>query len=228
MLLDHPFQIFRDPFPHIVSCPAIPWSEYWELQRAFPNFHLPGERQNQRVDMQVQQAKRDIPDNPWVAFMEAQMPTLHERVCDLFGLEFPGAVGLRGIDEQTRYPNEVNLQAMLSVNTHVAYRSRNIGPHLDDAHEIWGGLFYVPETGDTQGGNFRLYKQHYPYKFYGKLKVPDEVVECVKEVPYEPNKLLLFLNLPASIHGTSEREPGPYLRRFACFGADYHTPLYRQ
>ena len=43
---------------------------------------------------------------------------------------------------------------------------------------------------------------------------------------YKANTLLLFVNSPFAVHGVTERQPTPHLRRYVNFVAEMREPLY--
>ncbi len=140
--------------------------------------------------------------------------------------------GKHNADNQDR---DIQMDCQFSVNSEVREVSSVRGPHVDSRYKLFNTLLYfrLPED-DSAGGEFELYRYkagryHYdsprPFDFrevnrlgLRKLeKIPFDVVEKVKSVPYRSNTLVMLLNTPYSIHGVSDRSVTALPRRYVNF-----------
>ena len=56
--------------------------------------------------------------------------------------------------------------------------------------------------------------------------IDDDQVELVNTVQYRANTLVMFVNSPFAVHGVTERQPTPHVRRYINFIAQFREPLY--
>ena len=97
-------------------------------------------------------------------------------------------------------------------------RRTTLGPHVDSERELFACLIYLRHPDDcSDGGSLILYekKSDTPPKFMSSLRrVPMKYLDAVKEIKYESNKAILFINHPRySIHSISSRDNPAWDRR---------------
>ena len=96
------------------------------------------------------------------------------------------------------------------INTPCLYQSSVRESHLDNPAEIFAGLFYLREDSDNSlGGNLQIMeiKKFKKSKFFSKksqVKNKSDL-NIFKEIRYEKNKVIFFLNTENSIHNVSSR-----------------------
>jgi hypothetical protein len=80
------------------------------------------------------------------------------------------------------------------------------GKHLDAGDKVIVGLWYFAHPGDRAGGHLKL----------GLNTV----------IPYQPNSMVIFPNLPSAWHEVTPRGPSIYDRRFINFVAETDVRLH--
>ena len=131
-------------------------------------------------------------------------------------------VSWRGADDET----DVQLDVQFAFNSPVRELSSVRGPHVDKPRRLISGLLYMPQSGDTAGGELMLYRFKGTPRLRGVMAAPDDVAE-VSRVPYEANRLILFLNGPTSVHGVMPRQVTDTVRRYVNLFVDVRTPLFQ-
>jgi len=80
------------------------------------------------------------------------------------------------------------------------------GKHLDTGDKAIVGLWYFAHPGDLAGGNLKL--------------------GLDTMIPYQPNSMVIFPNLPSAWHEVTPRGPSIYDRRFINFVAETDVRLH--
>jgi hypothetical protein len=130
-------------------------------------------------------------------------------------------VSWRGAGADTDF----QLDFQLSYNSPVREVSSVRGPHLDKTRRLVSALLYMPQPGDDAGGDLVVYRFKGARRFQGVAADLDDV-EPVTVVPYEPNRLMLFVNGTDSVHGVLPRAVTDKVRRYVNLFIDYREPLF--
>ncbi len=223
------------PFPHLVLDGVYPNDEYAALARGFPPFeafveggqHL---HNNQAVRIPAGRviAEPRFPEawRSWFAYhtSAAFWADIVRVFGDAIRASHPGIetragrgladwrVGRKGAGENC----DIALDALFVVNTPVTRASSVRPPHVDDAHKVFAGLFYMrAQDDDSRGGDLELFAPRGGDGFvFGGHYVPSRQLGQRTRIPYAPNRFVAFVNSGVSVHGVSVREPTPHLRRY--------------
>jgi hypothetical protein len=135
--------------------------------------------------------------------------------------------GIRKID--TFETSDVLLDALICVNTPVTHRPTSVrAAHIDFPDKLFVGLFYLRDPkDDSTGGDLELYKfkNGKPQGFRSNA-LPSYAIEFCKEIKYERNVLVLFLNSIYSVHGVTVRSVTNYPRYFVNLVGEVKKPLF--
>jgi hypothetical protein len=130
---------------------------------------------------------------------------------------------------------DIQLDCQFGVNSPVRQATSVRGPHTDSRYKLFAALLYFRKPGDnSRGGELELYRYRDGRLNYRPgmpirrdfireagvraLNVIDPaLVERVRTFIYEPNTLIMWLNMPYSVHGVSPREPTDWERRYVNF-----------
>lgn len=121
---------------------------------------------------------------------------------------------------------DIQMDVQFAFNSPVREVSSVRGPHVDKPRRLISGLLYMPQSGDAAGGELMLYRFKGRPKLRGVMADPDDVAE-VSRVPYDANRLILFLNGPTSVHGVMPRQVTDGVRRYVNLFVDVRAPLFR-
>ena len=124
-------------------------------------------------------------------------------------------------DEAT--PFKINCQ--FSYNTPVTELSSVRDAHLDKTRRLVSGLFYFKLGDDDAGGDLGIYRFKGARKFVD-VYAPMDALELAEIVPYEANRITMFVNSPDAVHAVQPRKPTPHLRRYINLYIDYKEPLF--
>jgi hypothetical protein len=95
------------------------------------------------------------------------------------------------------------------INTPNLYKSSVRQSHLDNSAELFAGLFYLrDDLDDSSGGNMQVMeiKKNKKTVFHQKSLVKNQSdLNIFKEIKYEKNKVIFFMNTINSIHSVSPR-----------------------
>lgn len=95
------------------------------------------------------------------------------------------------------------------INTPCYHETSVRQSHLDNSAEIFAGLFYLRDDNDrSSGGNLQVMevKNKKKINFHQKSEVKNQFdLDIFKEVKYEKNKVIFFLNTKNSIHNVTSR-----------------------
>lgn len=246
---------YRTPFPHVIIENALPKEVYTYISCSFPQPEQIARgapyAPNSRYDLDARFLLPDV-DNisiKWREFISYHCSSLWwEELVEVFGpaiLETYGEepffancpsvapefgdleVGVRNGVNYKRW--DIHLDAKPGINTPVEEEGRVRGPHVDNPHQIIGGLFYMRMgRDDSTGGDLILYKWKDGQRptFHTKAEIYDDLVEEVAVVPYAANTLVLFLNSDQGVHGVSPRCSTRHFRRLVNLIAETPSKLF--
>jgi hypothetical protein len=120
---------------------------------------------------------------------------------------------------------DIQLDVQLAFNSPVREVSSVRGPHVDKPKRLISGLLYMPQPGDTAGGELMLYRFKGAPKLHGVMADFEDVAETFR-VPYTANRLIVFLNGPTSVHGVMPRQVTDTVRRYVNLFVDVREPLF--
>lgn len=240
-----PADLRLEPFPHVVIDDALPADSYRLLADSFPSFAQVAwdgpAPSNQRFAMStfMYEILDSVPDC-WRAFGGRHTGRAFLRqVYALFAGHWPPAaegewarldtasLGLFMRDHNA----DIQCDARAELNTPVTDAPGSVrGGHLDTANRLFSGLLYMrPDGDDTPGGELCLYR---PAAGVDPLARKDAfafeaeaLVEAVR-VPYAANRLVMFPNSPAAIHGVSPRPLTPWQRNYVFMTAEVGRDLF--
>lgn len=139
-------------------------------------------------------------------------------------------VGVKLID--TYEDKKVLLNAEICADTPVKEVSSVRKIHLDHAQKLGVALLYLKRKDDnSEGGNFEIYKHTNDRKYIINhiRNIKDRYTQDftkIKEVTYEHNTLVIFLNSPKSFHAVSVRQPTNHLRYVFDIAFEVGFPLF--
>jgi len=149
----------------------------------------------------------------------------------------------KSLDELTVQPRraedqgaDIWIDIQFAINTPVQEPSRVRGRHVDDPKKLFAGLFYMrAREEDSIGGDLEICRWRETPRFRSayapghqvdNTHIQDHQVDLVDVVKYRANTLILFVNTPHSVHGVTERQPTPHVRRYVNIVAGFREPLY--
>lgn len=239
-----PDQIVYDPYPHIFAPDALAPEYYAELDAAYPSMETvagPGPHANNRAYFLWAQKVLDNPEIPaiWREFFAYHCsgeflkeavafwrPAIAQAFPDLESrLGKPLTELTAGMRKRGRAKTPDNLLAdclldcQFGMNSPVTQPNSVRVPHVDNPAKLFAGLLYFRSSDDrSTGGDLGLYRlKSDRYYHTKKLDVPERFIERVKEVPYGANTLIMWLNVPHSLHGVSPRSVTNIPRRYINF-----------
>ena len=243
------------PYPYLVIADALPDDVAEELTTTFPLDLFEAykaklaDTNNKRVDITIA-ASRSIEAIPpiWREFLEYHSSTAFmQEVLTLFGehivAKFPKyypnqaalsnlTSGLKGIDDFSHL--DLLLDTAISINTPVREASAVRAIHTDHGDKLFSGLFYLrrPED-DSTGGNLQIHRWKNGYSHLQKRMLYQEGVnpkhtELVKEIRYENNVFVLFINSLDALHAVTPRQLTEHDRTFVNFVGETKHKLFRK
>jgi hypothetical protein len=246
-ILDHCKPALKTkPYRYAVTPEALDPDYYQELLESRPSWQeiadvAKKQGENIRADIgyaqypnYVLRYRRHMPQ-VWREFFTAHLSQrFYHQVNSLLGIsplieELEYQYVPRGKRTKSTLPR-IDLDCQIGVNTPTPSGPDRVrGPHVDNPIELWGAMLYMPVPGDDAGGDLIVYKSKIPIqdlRFIGKAELPDDVVEEVDRVPYEPNTAVFFENGLHCIHGVSERQATDQPRQLVNFIAEWREPLF--
>ncbi|MCR9175668.1 MAG: 2OG-Fe(II) oxygenase [Alphaproteobacteria bacterium] len=236
-----PEDVRDDPFPHVTLANCLPAQLYSVLSKALPTPRFgPDTPSNMlslaspfepplagRLNPQWQTfLDHHVSDAFFASVLRVMGPSISKIYPDLaqkIGSSLEDAtVSWRGAGQET----DVQLDAQFAFNSPVRAMSSVRGPHVDKPRRLVSGLLYMPQSDDAAGGELMLYRLKGKPKLRGVMVDPDDVAE-VSRIPYEANRLILFLNGPTSVHGVLPRQVTDSVRRYVNLFVDVRTPLFQ-
>ena len=243
-------KIVQDPFPYLVIDDALPLNYYNKLDDSYPEYSmiidneyskklgLNKYKQNYAYRYNAFQSlknKKKIADI-WIDFITYHtsfefVDEFYKCFGQLIYKYYPKSKGRLPTKENTgvRFlgKNYFNLDCQFVINTPAEKESSVIEPHLDNPKEFYAALFYMKNFDDNStGGNLVVYKFKDLPKFYGKSRVKYENVIKIEEIEYKPNRLIMFLNTPYSIHGVTQKSISTHYRKYLNFIGEFNFELF--
>lgn len=203
-------EIAVDPYPHIVSFPALPEEDYRRLKNAMPGaeaFDVKGNGIKLELDIvETARAFSVLPQEQREILLELRQ-LLRNTAGDLAGT-FAGAlrekyVWLLGED----LASEVLAAGWTTTNGRVMGRAPGyrLDPHLDSAQQGMTCLLYLTDAPTPEDGALGLYSPEKPLEvlaastYYPKAEGVGTVL--AKTIPVRENKFVCFVSGPSSLHG---------------------------
>ena len=119
------------------------------------------------------------------------------------------------------------LDCQPGINTNVLKKASVRGPHIDNPHELIGGLFYLADDFDNAGGDLEIFDRKNKLLFHQKAEVYNlKDLKYVKTVKYKKNNVFFFINSENSIHSVTERNKTKNLRRITNFVVERYVEGY--
>ena len=234
-------KIVNKPYPYLIIDNALPSNYYNKLNDSFPDYlniiNIKEYKQNFAYRYSASQSLSDnsIPDI-WKDFIIYH--TSYNFV-EEFYKSFEQPINKYYPQSKGRLPTKnncgvrftgnykFNLDCQFVINTPVAKESAVIEPHLDNPKEFYAALLYMKNfDDDSVGGNLVTYKFKGLPKFYGKSRVKHEHVIKFEEIEYRPNRLVMFLNTPYSIHGVTEKSISNHYRKYVNIIGEFNVELF--
>jgi hypothetical protein len=240
-----PADVRTEPFAHIVVDNALPAAAYDALASSFPSFREVGwdgtPPSNQRFARStfLYEILDTVPDC-WRAFGARHTSrTFLRQVYALFKGHWTPAAEAEWarLESATlglfmRDPDaDIQCDARAELNTPVTNAPSSVrGGHLDTANRLFSGLLYMrPDGDDTPGGDLCLYRPAAGMDPRARKNAfafdSEELVEAAR-VPYAANRLVMFPNSPAAIHGVTPRPLTPWQRNYVFITAEVGTDLF--
>jgi len=203
-------EISLDPYPHIVSFPALPESAYQRFRNAVPPveaFDLKGNGAKLELDIvETGPAFAALPQECREVLLELRQ-LLRDTAEDLAGT-FAEALCAKYVwllGEQLA--REVLTKGWTTTNGRVMGRAPGyrLDPHLDSAQQGMTCLFYLTDAPTPEDGALGLYRAEKPLEVLAAStyypKAEGVATELVKTIPVRQNKFVSFVAGPSSLHG---------------------------
>jgi len=240
-----PMDVINDPFPHVVIHDALPIDFASKLIDTFPFSSFPSEKSNHRYDISASSVHDfDLISDQWKNFIQFHSSKYFfsevinifknylERNDELTQLiqNHSMQVGRRNVESFK--DSSVLMDAQISINTPVQKKSSVRKIHVDSPNKLYSGLFYLRMPDDDSfGGDLQLFSWKPEYSKKEKLNfykegVSKEHVNVIKEISYNSNTLVLFLNSLDALHGVTERDVTRHTRTFVNLVAELPFDLY--
>ena len=106
--------------------------------------------------------------------------------------------------------------------------STQLGPHLDNPHELLAGLIYLRQDDDySVGGDLNIYRLRDTKKkifISEKRRIAKKDLILYKTIPYKKNTAVFFIPLITAIHGISARDITNFDRRLINLSLELKEP----
>ena len=235
--------IAAEPFPHIVIEEALPPDYYAALARHYPSFEAVAGagpyKNNTLYQKSAPQIAAMTEAGPlWQDFVSYHVSAAFFReIVALFGDTIRAAypaledvlgrrledftVGVRQVKQELddeALAHDVKLDTQFGCNSPVSERSSVRTAHVDRPYKLISSLLYFRDPrDDAGGGDLELYRfDRENARFRGPQLAAGEY-EVARTVPYRPNILVMWVNMPATLHGVSPREVTDMPRRYVNF-----------
>jgi hypothetical protein len=165
--------------------------------------------------------------------------TTHPRISESYAKELCDfTTGIRQPGDTKNPANlaqDIQLDCQFGVNSPVRKATSVRGPHVDSHYKLFAALLYfrLPED-DSRGGELEFYRYRDERLNYRPgmpirrafvdeapprmlYRIDPRHVERVRTFAYEPNTLVMWLNMPCAVHGVSPREPTNWQRCYVNF-----------
>jgi hypothetical protein len=221
--------VHTDPYPYVCVEGALPENRYRELCETFPMELVTSTTPHDggiTYRYKMKECQQEAPPPIWQDFFAYHTSAEYFKACvELFapsisktyGDDFlhnllQGSVTPRDVDNSGQYVAD----CQFVVHEPVDQTGTSRTPHVDNPVEIYAGLLYMRQPGDTaQGGNFTVHRATGEITEVNKSlgrQVDDSLHVPHFEVPYEANNFCMFLNVKDSVHGVTPRI-APTMRR---------------
>ena len=221
--------VHTDPYPYVCVEGALPEARYKELCETFPMELVTSTTPHDNgitYRYKMKECAQEAPPAIWQDFFAYHTSAEYFKACvELFapsisktyGDDFlhnllQGSVTTRDVDNSGQYVAD----CQFVVHEPVDQTGTSRTPHVDNPVEIYAGLLYMRQPGDTaQGGNFTVHRATGEITEVNKSlgrQVDDSLHVPHFEVPYEANNFCMFLNVKDSVHGVTPRIE-PTMRR---------------
>jgi len=223
-------EIVLDPYPHIIISNALPEKYYNELEKSFPEvvvtqpefFNSDGSYRYKSNPALIIQSIPKI----WLDFFSYHTSehffkkciSLFEQPLRKIQFDLPeklleGRVSVRNVDNSGDLVTDCQFVVHKPLDKNMTTRT----PHLDNPVEIYAGLLYMKKINDySAGGDLAIYDQLKEITEVNKplgREVNKNLIKQVKQVPYNKNSFVMFLNTRNSIHGVTPRVDAKETRR---------------
>lgn len=233
-----------DPFPFVDKQSCLDTDLYSKLARNFPSLTFGEDAPSNFLSL------TSLPDalekwnlgSDWESFAETHLSyDFYRRLIEIFrpqidkyypGLEDRIGAPLEGLPLSWRghtVQTPVKIDCQFGYNTPVTEPSRVRAIHVDKSTRLISALLYFRRSKDqTPGGDLEIYrfKRKRNYFDIQEAAVEDKDAEACGTVPYESNRLILFLNTPDSLHGVTTRDVTPYSRCYINFLVELADPIF--
>mgnify|MGYP001258996895 CR=1 FL=1 len=230
-----------EKFPYLIVDNALPNDLYQALSLSFPKYEkIIGDNEYKENYAYRYNAYNSLRDNEitneWKEFIKFHTSyDFLEEFYDIFGdsikkiykVEKEKLFKEDNIGVRFENKNYFNLDCQFVINTPTSGDTAVIEPHLDNPVEFYAALLYMKEDDDnSEGGNLTTYSFKKEPSFYGKSRVRDEKVNLIEEIEYKPNRLVMFLNSPYSIHGVTKRSKTNFYRKYINIIGEFNFELF--
>ena len=224
---------FSHPFPFFLINNAYDEKTYDHLEKDYKLFHnyfqknLRYKENNIRLQITTQEFinSKLFSNSIWKDFIEFHTSKVFfMQLVEIFRKDmekiYPKIIDI--IDKENNQENFLNIRneknkkkfnfvadCQPGINTPTIYRSSVRESHLDNSAELFAGLFYLRDNLDnSSGGDLEVMeiKKNKKAIFYKKSLVQNQSdLHVYKEIKYDKNKVIFFLNTKDSIHRISPR-----------------------
>ena len=245
-----PTRLQLDPFPHLLLDDALDSDTYAELTASFPSLNVVDRRgsapknnhlyllsaNNVITNPQIAPRWREffsyhVSPQFWreaLALVKEPLLEIHpnlERLAERPLEDF--RVAMRDAPGGSVHEPDIFLDCQFGLNSPVTRASSVRSPHLDRPTKLFNALLYCRAPDDpTPGGELILYRSTGPLMHGKGSSIVPTRVSAAKRIAYRPNRLVLFLNSPTSVHGVAPRPQTPHVRRYVNFLCEFKQPLF--
>ena len=241
------FSLELNPFPHLIIQNALPQELANTLTKNFPISSFQANANNTRFDISASKLS-EIKDlaNPWKEFIKfhTSQEFFYELI-KIFGNEIIKKndryfssladlqnmrVGTRNIDSLENC--DIFLDTQISINSAVQSKGAVRKVHTDHTNKLFSGLLYLRQPNDnSEGGALNLYKWKEGYTEKDKVKhykesLDERHIDFYKQVKYENNVCIIFLNSIDALHAVTPRQITSHERTFVNFIGELPYDIY--
>ncbi len=227
--------VTETPFPHMRVDEAFPPDFYVEIQRNL----LPDEEYVRLVDTGrvsagyspnrycfMQSGHRQSPEAPAVKFWEQLFAVLNDKeFLDGWVRRFAPAVRQRLALDLRDLDGGQDIGVGAEVFLMRDKDGYSLWPHVDARSKAMTALFYLPPTDVDAGLGTSLYQrldESVPVRWGARY--PFKGFNLIETIPYRPNSMLAFPNLPTSFHGVEPLVGGSRARDLMIYDVKYRLP----
>jgi len=231
----------KKPFPYLIIDNALPSDYYDKLNDSFPKYSMIMNNNEYKQNFAYRyNASQSLLDNN-IANIWKDFVSYHTsyKFIEEFYEAFKKSIYEYYPRSKGRLPNKdncgvrfsgkytFNLDCQFVINTPVEKQSSVIEPHLDNPKEFYAALLYMKNFDDDSiGGNLVTYKFKDRPIFYGKSRAKHEDVIEFEEIEYKPNRLVMFLNTPYSLHGVTQKSVSHHYRKYINIIGEFNVELF--